>query len=119
MAAKKAWKPVVIVRHIPLRGGYTTGKYPKYYGVGNPLFRVEVDWFDLDQKLIANGLDDSAVKGCKYPADLQRLLRGVGATERASEVEKLASIDEDEFRASDRGAAKDRVRKLAPFATVR
>lgn len=42
MAAKKVSGPRFYLTRIPLdRGGYTKGKYPRYYGVGAPLFSLE------------------------------------------------------------------------------
>lgn len=42
MASKKSAGPRMYLTRIPLdRGGYTKGKYPRYYGVGAPLFSLE------------------------------------------------------------------------------
>lgn len=48
------------LRRVPLRGGYTMGKYPRYYGVGAPLFEVLSD--DTDVSFELRAADRAAAK---------------------------------------------------------
>lgn len=116
-ARQKAPKgPKFILRQIPLdRQGYTKGKYPRYYGTGAPLFSVEVDYNDLDNQLVAAGFSRDLFKGItddRYVTVLER----AGASEQARRVRAIIAEDGQEFRATDRNAAKDRLRAKFPGA---
>lgn len=114
MAAKKVAPsgPKFTVTRIPLdSGGYSKGKFGKYYGRGLPLFHVEADLENLDELLEAAGVSAGLLKTTRT-ADLPHALGG----ELGRQVRAILQFADHDIRAVDRDDVKARIRDKIPDA---